>query len=171
MYGLEVCYGLDMDAEFLELANQNREKTCRYNSAVKITKCQVCDSTHDLETHHIKYQSAAKNGFVDGGQGTHHASNLTVLCSYCHDRHHAGLLKILGWVDTSTGPLLKWEAVTPPVVPQVPAVKEELTDEVKNTLRRLIVAKKREKEMVVELNKITGITITVGLLRQWKRAL
>ena len=171
MYGLEVCYGLDMDAEFLELANRNREKTCRYNSAIKITKCQVCDSTHDLETHHIKYQSAAKNGFVDGGQGTHHASNLTVLCSYCHDRHHAGLLKILGWVDTSTGPLLKWEAVTPPVVSQVPAVKEELTDEVKNALRRLIVAKKREKEMVVELNKITGITITVGLLRQWKRAL
>jgi len=170
MYGLEVCYGLDMDAEFLELANRNREKTSRYNSAVKITKCQICESTHDLETHHIKYQSAAQNGFVDGGQGTHHASNLTVLCSYCHDRHHAGQLRIYGWVDTSTGPVLKWSVVTATAT-AAPPIKEEATEEVKNILRRMLATKKLEKEIIAEVNKITGTTITVGILRKWKREL
>ena len=171
MYGLEVCYGLDMDAEFLEIANRNREKTSRYNSAVKITKCQICGSLNGLETHHIKYQSTAQNGFVDGGQGTHHASNLAVLCSYCHDQHHAGRIQISGWVDTTAGPVLKWARVPPTVVVAAAAGPAEQgpSEEIGNALRRLIASKKKEKEMIVELGKLSGEAVSVGQLRSWKR--
>jgi DNA mismatch repair protein MutS len=177
MYGLEVCYGLDMDAEFLELANLNREKTSRYNSAVKITKCQICGSLNGLETHHIKYQSTAQNGFVDGGQGTHHASNLAVLCSYCHDQHHAGRIGISGWVDTSAGPVLKWALIQPTVIvaaagakgPAAAPAAQGPPEEIGNALRRLIASKKKEKEMIVELGKLSGEVVSVGQLRSWKR--
>jgi DNA mismatch repair protein MutS len=173
MYGLEVCYGLDMDAEFLELAARGRQSqsSSRYNAAVKILECEVCGSVANLETHHIKHQATAQNGFVDGGQRTHHASNLTVLCGACHDKHHNGNIRIMGWMDTSEGRVLKWTATVPATPPTSETTAAPPTDLQKNTLRRLIAEKRREKEIIAELAKITECEITVGELRRWKRIL
>ena len=100
-----------MDADFLELASQCRAKETqsRYNSAVSVRRCEVCRSTKDLESHHIKHQAVAKNGFVEDGLKTHATSNLTVLCDICHKHHHSGKLAILGWMDTSEGRELRWQ--------------------------------------------------------------
>lgn len=171
-YGLEVCYGLDMDAEFLELANRIRETTTsRYNTKVVVEKCEICSSTRDVETHHIKHQVTAHNGFVDAGQGTHHASNLTALCSVCHDAHHAGRIRIDGWIDTSQGRELKWEKMaTAQVYITLPAEINHF-ETIKPKLRQLIASKTKERAMIVELAKLTGSEVSIGELRRWKKQL
>jgi hypothetical protein len=42
-------------------------------------------------------------------------------------------------------------------------------EEIGNALRRLIANKKKEKEMIVELGKLSGEVVSVGQLRSWKR--
>jgi DNA mismatch repair protein MutS len=111
MYGLEVCRGLDMDAEFLALAFSIRKKRSgesvgkpsRYNAAVTVSTCSVCGSVEGLETHHIVPQCAANAGFIAPGVSKNVVSNLTVLCASCHAKHHAGALEIEGWKETTEG--------------------------------------------------------------------
>jgi len=117
MYGLEVCRGLDMDAEFLTLATALRKRmftadgkahTSRYNSSVVVSRCGVCGAgatgTIALEVHHIVPQAAADaEGYIAPGQHKNTKSNLVVLCESCHQKHHSGLLEIQGWKDTSEG--------------------------------------------------------------------
>ena len=171
LYGLEVCYGLDMDPEFLELANRTRTRVSNYNAAVVVAKCEVCQSTNQLETHHIQYQSAAKNGFVEPGVATHRASNLTVLCESCHTAHHNGLLLITGWRDTSEGRQLKWERVTAPAVASVAAPADDCFDMIKDDLRILISKHKKEAEMITRLSITTGRSVSTSELRKWKKRL
>jgi DNA mismatch repair protein MutS len=118
MYGLEVCRGLDMDAEFLAAAFSFRKRlfaedgaprASRYNAAVVVSSCEVCGGREALETHHIVPQAAAdKKGRISPGKSKHVEGNLVVLCGTCHDKHHAGLLEIKGWTETSTGKKLVW---------------------------------------------------------------
>ena len=111
MYGLEVCRGLDMDAEFLALAFAIRKKRSgetvgkpsRYNAAVTVSTCSVCGSTEGLETHHIVPQAEATAGLIAPGVSKNVVANLAVLCASCHAKHHAGALEIEGWVDTTEG--------------------------------------------------------------------
>jgi DNA mismatch repair protein MutS len=113
MYGLEVCRGLDMDAEFLRRAVDIRRrlengpemgKASRYNAAVPVQACNVCGANKGLETHHIRPQADANAaGFVAQGAHKNDVGNLVVLCDSCHDRHHRGELTICGWVQTSEG--------------------------------------------------------------------
>lgn len=117
MYGLEVCRGLDMDAEFLTLATALRKRmftadgkahTSRYNSSVVVSRCGVCGAAatgaNTLEVHHIVPQAAADaEGRIAPGQHKNTKSNLVVLCESCHQKHHSGLLEIQGWKDTSEG--------------------------------------------------------------------
>ena len=113
MYGLEVCRGLDMDAEFVRRAvdirrrlenNPEMGKASRYNAAVPVQACNVCRATKGLETHHIRPQAAANSaGFVAQGAHKNDVGNLVVLCESCHDRHHRGELTIRGWIQTTGG--------------------------------------------------------------------
>jgi DNA mismatch repair protein MutS len=112
MYGLEVCRGLDMDAEFLELAFKYRKQhfgdkdahASVYNAAVIVDKCAICGSKDRLETHHIVQQADAKeDGKITAGTDKDHPSNLVPLCDKCHTKHHKGKLHIKGWFATSTG--------------------------------------------------------------------
>lgn len=113
MYGLEVCRGLDMDREFLALAvdirrgmfgDDGRPRLSRYNAGVVVSSCAVCGERDGLETHHITPQAAANaDGFVSTGVHKNAGGNLAVLCAACHDKHHSGMLEIVGWADTSTG--------------------------------------------------------------------
>lgn len=118
MYGLEVCRGLDMDREFLATAFEFRKRlfseegtsrASRYNASVVVRACEVCSGHEALETHHIIPQAAADaRGCVSPGKSKHSAENLVVLCGVCHDKHHAGVLEIKGWVETSVGRTLNW---------------------------------------------------------------
>ena len=116
IYGLEVCRGLDMDAEFLEAAMAirrrldgapNLAKVSRYNAAVPVQVCGVCGAKGALETHHIRPQAEADAaGRVAPGRHKNEAGNLVVLCESCHDRHHRGELTIHGWRMTTEGAVL-----------------------------------------------------------------
>jgi DNA mismatch repair protein MutS len=117
IYGLEVCRGLDMDAEFLEAAMEIRRRlegargfsaASRYNAAVPVQACSVCGRTQGtLETHHIRPQAAADvKGRVEPGRHKNEAGNLVVLCESCHDAHHRGDLDIRGWIATTEGRIL-----------------------------------------------------------------
>ena len=113
MYGLEVCRGLDMDAEFLASAFTFRRKyysddgkmrVSTYNAGVVVSQCAVCGSRDGLETHHIIPQAQANsNGMVGAGKHKNDKANLAVLCDTCHNKHHSGLLEIQGWVGTTGG--------------------------------------------------------------------
>ena len=158
-----------MDPEFLALANESREiVTSRYNSAVEIRKCEICGSQKDLETHHIQHQSAAKNGFVESGTHVHRASNLTVLCDYCHGCHHAGKIVIKGWVTTSLGRTLEWYKTE---LSPAQSREDPLDTNTRTILQRLIAKKTKEKDMCVALAAELGREIKIAELRQWKKML
>lgn len=109
LYGLEVCRGLDMDAGFLAKAYTVRKRLegsireSRYNAEVLVATCMVCGSKKGLETHHIIPQKEAVNKLVNHSINIHRDSNLVTLCNTCHDSHHAGIIEIDGWVDTTVG--------------------------------------------------------------------
>ena len=170
LYGLEVCYGLDMDTEFLELATKSRKTlTSRYNSAVPVRRCEVCRSQNDLETHHIQHQETARNGFVEPGTPVHRASNLTVLCDTCHKDHHAGRLVIQGWRDTSSGRELVW--TKSPVIASSPSKPTDRYPLIKDRLKILLSSNCKEKEIIMQLTKELGDIVTVSEIRAWKRRL
>lgn len=117
MYGLEVCRGLDMDAEFLRLAFDFRKRLftagyahgSAYNPKVIVRACEVCGDSEALETHHIVPQASAdKKGKIAAGVHKNTAANLVVLCEDCHTKHHSGMLEIQGWVATSGGRKLSY---------------------------------------------------------------
>jgi len=174
LYGLEVCYGLDMDEEFLTLASncrQNLNKFSRYNSAVQIRKCEICSSEKNLESHHIIHQADATNGFVEPGSKTHRQSNLTVLCDFCHKMHHSGELTIHGWIDTSTGRSLHWTKHE-----KKDASKNHETqntkscfEEIRDFLKLQMSKGKKEKEILAALEAETGTQIKLSELRIWKK--
>ena len=105
IYGLEVCRSLDLDKDFLNIANQIRQeilgtdilvrnKKSKYNSKLIIDKCQICNKNNATETHHIKQQKDAdENGFIDHFH-KNKKFNLIGLCEECHDKLHNGELDI-----------------------------------------------------------------------------
>jgi DNA mismatch repair protein MutS len=119
LYGLEVCRALDLPTGYLEratvlrksLAGWQAPKQSAYSTAAVVDACGVCGArgaAARLETHHIRPQAeravAAAEGIDVDAVG-----NLVCLCAACHDAHHGGLLRIRGWRDTSSGPLLDFE--------------------------------------------------------------
>jgi DNA mismatch repair protein MutS len=112
MYGLEVCRGLDMDEEFLDLAFNIRKqlftdagaRLSTYNARVIVQACEVCGQRTTLETHHIVPQAAADHdGHIAPGVHKNATHNLVALCDDCHKKHHNKMLDIQGWVQTSKG--------------------------------------------------------------------
>ena len=170
LYGLEVCYGLDMDDEFLKLATscrQNLNKFSRYNSQVQIRNCEICKSEKFLESHHIIHQADSNNGFVEPGSKTHRASNIAVLCDFCHKEHHSGNLTIYGWVDTSNGRILKWSRKSLPQIHEI-STKQICFENIKDSLKFLLSKGKKEKEIINALEMETESKIKVSDLRKWK---
>ena len=112
MYGIEVCKSLDLDQDFLNMANVIRQrsigsmipmKESSYNKDVIVHICSVCQKDKATEVHHIKPQAAAA---ADGYIGVHHKNaqhNLISLCEVCHNKVHHGELNINGYVQTTEG--------------------------------------------------------------------
>ena len=119
IYGLEIARAMDLDRDFINLANNIRKKfigmsekilttkTSRYNSELYFKSCEVCGN-EGIDTHHIKFQSSAdENGFVDH-RNKNHYSNLVILCKECHNKVHHDKLKINGYLQTSDGIILDY---------------------------------------------------------------
>jgi DNA mismatch repair protein MutS len=105
-YGIEVCRGLGMPQEFMQLAEKFRKfvkkennhyvstKHSRYNANVHIDVCQICKKYPATETHHIRYQEDADDkGFIKNNHiHKNTQSNLVPLCNQCHLMEHHGSL-------------------------------------------------------------------------------
>ena len=114
LYGIEVCKSLDLNKDFLDLANSIRHKLMYkvktpkqsvYNSQMytNFEACYVCNMRCSEEVHHIHEQHTAdKDGYIS----TFHKNslfNLVSLCGKCHDDVHSGKICINGFVQTSQG--------------------------------------------------------------------
>ena len=100
-YGLLVAKMMDIHPRVLAQAEKVRKdllllqssvlstKRSRYNKNLYMNECDVCKTTEELNTHHIREQNEAdENGFFDDGSHKNHISNLTILCRKCHQDHH-----------------------------------------------------------------------------------
>jgi DNA mismatch repair protein MutS len=102
IYGVHVAESLGLEPRFIEraykivdyihgegthLVNPVRSK---YNNSVYMNKCMLCDSSSNLDTHHIIPQKdvTSSNKLVNG-MHIHSADNLIVLCKQCHNTTHS----------------------------------------------------------------------------------
>lgn len=115
IYGLEVCKAMDLDSEFVELADTIRRdllnmdthilevNKSKYNANIIVDLCEICSEKAE-DTHHIKFQCTANNDNIIQGHITKNIeSNLVPLCKKCHNEVHHGTLTILGYIETSNG--------------------------------------------------------------------
>lgn len=124
IYGITVARYIIQDVEFIDTAMKIKNellesydtmisgKTSKYNTNIYVYECHLCGkkdkNSHlsHLETHHINFQkNCLANGFVDNKNHLkkNQEANLIVLCNDCHDKIHAGKVKINGYVMTSKG--------------------------------------------------------------------
>lgn len=122
LYGLEVCRALDLPLGYLDRATTLRQTlagwqaphTSSYSTGAVVSACAVCGASGAaarLEMHHIRPQADAVAAAAEG-TNIHATGNLVCLCARCHDDHHAGVLAISGWEETSAGRRLVWSRAT-----------------------------------------------------------
>jgi len=117
LYGLEVARAMDLPLEFMEQAHAVRHRimgttpqqnatASAWNRDVVKRTCEVCRSpvTQQLEVHHVQERHTATKGVLPDGTPMNSASNLMVLCQGCHDKVHAGTLRVGPLQQTSHGP-------------------------------------------------------------------
>jgi len=123
LYGLEFAMSLHMDKTFLQTAQSIREslnhsgsdikklqkqKNSKYNKALYLSKCALCDANVE-DVHHIAKQREANNeGHIDHFH-KNHKYNLIPLCKKHHNLVHEGKIIISGFVMTSEGLKLHYE--------------------------------------------------------------
>lgn len=130
-YGIEVAEAMGLKKDFIELAKLIRKeesgesefselKVSKYNSKLKMEKCQVCltkKGTYTnskfipLETHHILFQCNADNKGKHDSVHKNELCNLVVLCRDCHQKVHQDKIKIEGYKLTSNGMELEFVLV------------------------------------------------------------
>lgn len=119
LYGLEVCKSLDLDNDFLHLANSVRHKLLeteanilssssnknKYNKSLYVDRCRICGE-NAKEVHHILQQKEAdEHGYI-GDFHKNNKYNLVGLCEKCHDKVHCGEIVIEGYKQTTEGVVL-----------------------------------------------------------------
>jgi DNA mismatch repair protein MutS len=118
LYGLEVCRALDLPLGYLDRATALRQTLAgwqashgsSYSAGAVVSACEVCSAAGaaaKLEIHHIRPQAEAAAAAAEGVD-IHATGNLVCLCARCHDDHHAGVLVIERWEETSAGRRLVW---------------------------------------------------------------
>jgi DNA mismatch repair protein MutS len=122
IYGLEVCKALNLDTQFMNIANEIRhevlgesanlvkQKKSRYNAAVFVDSCKLCGAKAQ-EVHHIKPQELADLAGYIGAIHKNHRANLIAICEKCHNAIHAGKIKVDGFRQTTAGIQLITHAV------------------------------------------------------------
>jgi DNA mismatch repair protein MutS len=123
LYGLEFAKSLHMDKEFLNTAQEirenlnhaqsdikrlSRQKRSKYNKALYLGKCALCDAPVE-DVHHIAEQKEAnETGHIDHFH-KNHKYNLIPLCKKHHQMVHEGKIMISGFVMTDEGLKLHYE--------------------------------------------------------------
>ena len=114
IYGLEVAKAMELDKEFIELAEKIRKKIMNkseyiinkkhsnYNSELIISSCEICKKPTE-EVHHINEQQFADKYGIIGNINKNNMSNLVQLCHECHNSVHNGNLHIHGYISTTDG--------------------------------------------------------------------
>ena len=152
LYGLEVARAMDLPVEFIEQALQNRHRIIgsksqsdappsSWNSTIVRRKCEICSSNivSDLEVHHIEQRAIAnKHGILPTGMSMNSAANLIVLCSKCHDNHHAEALPITPLIQTSDGPERIVAAPESESQSQPPQKRSKWTEEEMANIREIL---------------------------------
>jgi len=126
-YGLDFAKFIISDNEFKTISNEMKNivhddnnffesNKSRYNSKIIMDKCDICESSKKLETHHIEFQkNCDKHGFILKEKKSHihknHESNLVVLCEDCHDKIHNNLIVIDGYQETAKGNILQYSFI------------------------------------------------------------
>ena len=105
LYGIEVAKHLRLPNDVLTEAFKIRNKyfstatdvavhvpvKSRYNSDIYISMCEIKSCCNRATcTHHIRYQSEAKDGLIDGYIDMNNAENLIGLCEEHHNHVHNG---------------------------------------------------------------------------------
>jgi len=62
--------------------------TSRYNSKKIKGACEICNLNVGEEIHHLQYQSAAENNYINNEFHKNHVANLINICYTCHDKVH-----------------------------------------------------------------------------------
>ena len=148
LYGIEVCKALDLDVEFLQIANNIRQKLLdidtkvtinkksSYNGDVYVDLCAVCKGKAK-EVHHIEQQKDAdEEGYIK----TYHKNskfNLVCLCESCHDKVHNGSLNIIGYVETIDGKELKVEKGVNSNYPSKKEIQDYITQSSNKTKKEI----------------------------------
>jgi DNA mismatch repair protein MutS len=117
LYGLEVARAMDLPAEFIEHALENRHRiigsskqeeahSSSWNSTIVRKECEICKKAiqSELEVHHIQPRASATNQVLMDGTHMNDKRNLIVICQTCHDNVHAGTMEIGPLIHTSDGP-------------------------------------------------------------------
>jgi DNA mismatch repair protein MutS len=141
-YGLMVAKYLMKDKKFNERTSDIlkeydniNNKTSKYNSNVYIDRCMICDSTTNLECHHIVWQKDFNNDNINMNKfhlQKNDSSNLVILCMKCHDMVDRGEIHINGWLDTSDGKIFDYKMITPNVKEKKSKYKKEVLDFIKS---------------------------------------
>lgn len=180
LYGIEVARALHLPMEFIETAQKIRRnllgrtveeeaKGSDWNSQIVRRVCEVCSHpiVRDLEVHHIRQRSEAIGDRFADGQARDGAANLIVVCSKCHDKHHAGQLNIQPLQQTSMG-LVRPDASVSDTA--TTATHSKWSDDERATIINVL---KRSvnvplKRIVFELETNHGIQISEGTLRKMR---
>lgn len=171
LYGLEVCRALDLPLGYLDRATVLRQTlagwqaphTSSYSSAAVVSVCEVCGATDRLEMHHITPQASAASAAA-AGIDIHAAGNLVCLCAKCHDDHHADVLVIERWEDTSTGRRLVWSR-------RSAAAATATTDETNTELTAWIREQRRLKIRIPTIQRVAKQIFGVDLAAKDIRAI
>lgn len=182
LYGLEVAKAMDLPFEFIEMAHQNRRKilgtraeaevkVTAWNKEIDVKRCEICGKAgKDLEVHHIQPRATANpTGILPDGTHMNKLSNLVVLCSKCHDEHHAGKLEVNPIIQTSEGPTREVITKTddPPMEQKGKMKSNKWTEEEQSTIKEILVKCKTAslKTIKYQLEKDYGIEISESSLR------
>ena len=124
IYGLEVAKSMNLDKDFIALADEIRRevlnirkdiihsKTSSYNSKIIIDTCAICSKQTD-DIHHIKFQETANEKNMIDHHHKNIAHNLVQLCVDCHYQVHHNHLIIHGYMQTNKGIQLQYEYIKP----------------------------------------------------------
>jgi DNA mismatch repair protein MutS len=179
-YGIEVCKAMNMDDDYMDMAQKIREelsdaassatvkilgKQSVYNQDKILTMCEVCKSAEATDTHHIKFQcSADENAMIDHW---HKDSkfNLVGLCKPCHQRVHAAspTLSIIGYRMTSSGVELEFKenSTSPVSMMMEPPEYKEYDEEIVKKVREFAMLKITPKAIQVRLKTLYGKTVKI----------
>jgi DNA mismatch repair protein MutS len=97
-----------------DLLNLNNKiintKVSKYNKNKLCYKCELCGTTKNLDTHHIRQQSESNiRGFMKDGWHKNKEFNLIIICKACHHKVHKSEINISLPVRTSNGYIIKCE--------------------------------------------------------------